>query len=81
MATHVDVLRQALGLCAEDRASLAAELLDSLGDHGFEDPDVAEAWKAELSRRYADYKAGRVETSTWDEVNALLVEAESQHAG
>jgi putative addiction module component (TIGR02574 family) len=71
MTTEVaELYEKASGLSDEDRAELAGLLLQSL-DH---EPDegVEEAWAAEIERRMADYRAGRVKTIPWSEVRARL---------
>jgi len=52
------------------RAELASELLDSLEDISEEEADAL--WAAEGERRYAEYKAGRVDSVPADEVFARL---------
>lgn len=48
-----------LGLPTGERARLARLLLLSLDEQV--DDDVDQAWKKEAERRYADYRAGKVE--------------------
>ena len=53
----LDKLRaEALSLPAEQRAALAHDLIDSLDSPA--DPDAADAWDAEISRRLAEIDAG-----------------------
>ncbi|HEX7638225.1 MAG TPA: addiction module protein [Burkholderiaceae bacterium] len=54
-----DLARQARELALEDRERLVDELLDSLSESGVAALDPA--WEAELARRVADIRAGRVE--------------------
>lgn len=61
---------QASHLPAEDRAELAGKLLESIEDSP--DEGVEEAWAAEIERRMADYRAGRIQTIPWSEVRAYL---------
>ncbi len=61
---------QAAELPAEDRAELAGLLLESLEEE--RDPGVEDAWAAEVARRMADYRAGRVKTVSWTELRAHL---------
>ena len=50
---------QALQLSVQRRAGLARRLLESLDEEASEDPEaVAQAWKAEIERRVARYRAG-----------------------
>jgi putative addiction module component (TIGR02574 family) len=64
------VLAEALRLDAQSRAQLAAELLASLD--GPSDPDAELAWQAEIERRVADLKAGKVKLEPWDEVKRRI---------
>lgn len=57
-----DVLAEALELPPEERARIAAELLDSL-DYAQE--DVEAAWAAEIQRRVAQARAGDLESTDW----------------
>ena len=54
----------ALLLPPEERARLAERLLASLDI----DPEIEEAWAAEVKKRLADWEAGRVKEYTLDEV-------------
>ena len=60
-ATH-DLLAEALELPADERARIAAELLESL-DYAREDIDAA--WTAEIQRRVAQARAGELESTDW----------------
>jgi putative addiction module component (TIGR02574 family) len=72
MSTVIDDLfAQASVLSDEDRATLAARLLESL-DPSEPDEGVEEAWAAEIARRMDDYRAGRAKTIPWSEVRARL---------
>jgi putative addiction module component (TIGR02574 family) len=64
------VLADALRLDAQSRAQLAAELLASLD--GPSDPDAESAWQAEIERRVADLKAGKVKLEPWDQVKRRI---------
>jgi len=63
-----ELYEKASQLPAEDRAELAGLLIESIE----EEPDegVEEAWAAEIERRMAEYRAGRVKTIPWAEVRA-----------
>lgn len=65
-----ELYEKASELTSDDRAELAGRLLESIE----EEPDegVEEAWAAEIERRMADYRAGRVRTIPWAEVRAQL---------
>lgn len=71
MANSVDELyERATELSPNERAELAGRLLQSIDDAA--EPGVEEAWAAEIGRRLADYRAGRVKTVAWSEVRARL---------
>lgn len=57
-----DLLTQALELPLDERAELAAELLESL--HSAED-EVESAWAAEIQERVAAARAGELESTDW----------------
>jgi len=69
-----ELYEQASQLPAEDRAELAGRLLESIEDPP--DEGVEEAWAAEIERRMAEYRAGRVKTIQWSEVRAHLHRAD-----
>ena len=61
---------QAQDLSATERADLASFLLDSLGP----DAAVEDAWRAEIARRVAAVRAGRVTGRPLDDVLTELHE-------
>jgi putative addiction module component (TIGR02574 family) len=61
-----DIAAEALELPLTERAELASQLLDSLDDLTDEDSD--RLWAAEAERRYAEYKAGNIESVSAEEV-------------
>ena len=65
------VLEEALGLSEEDRADLAASLIESLD--ATVDPSVEEAWRVEVERRLHELDSGRAQTVPWTEVRAELL--------
>lgn len=69
-----ELYEKASELPPEDRAELAGMLLESIDDAAEE--GVAEAWAAEIEKRMADYRAGRVRTIPWSEVRARLHRAD-----
>ena len=71
-ATH-EVLRSALALSEEERAELAALLIESLDAKVEMDAEVAEQWRAELGRRTAAIDNGTVKTIPWEEVKRRLL--------
>jgi putative addiction module component (TIGR02574 family) len=64
------VLEEALGLPPEERADIAAGLLDSLDGH--EDEGVEEAWAEEIARRMQEVESGAVKTIPWAEARRRL---------
>jgi putative addiction module component (TIGR02574 family) len=66
----VDILKEALALPSEERAALAASLLDSLDTDVDEDADAA--WAIEVNRRVTELDAGVVKTIAWAEVRRRL---------
>ena len=61
---------RAIDLSPEDRAELAGLLLQSIEEPA--DEGVEEAWAAEIERRLAEYRAGRVKSIPWSEARAYL---------
>ena len=64
-----ELYERASRLPAEERAELAGRLLESIDEP---EEGVEEAGAAEVERRMADYRAGRVRTIPWSEVRARL---------
>ena len=72
MSTHITELFEKASILSEkDRATLAGLLIESLESEV--DPDVEEAWRAEIERRVAELDAGTVETVPWEVVKAKLL--------
>jgi putative addiction module component (TIGR02574 family) len=65
------LLQQALRLPAPERASLAAELIDSL--EGDADPGAEEAWGREIARRIRDYETGECQPIPWDQARQMIL--------
>jgi putative addiction module component (TIGR02574 family) len=65
-----ELYEKAAELTAADRAELAGMLLESIEEQS--EVGVEAAWAAEIERRMADYRAGRVKTIPWSEVRAAL---------
>ena len=64
-----ELLREALTLPLDERASVAAELLASLDDAEGEHPsDVEAAWAAEIERRARRVLAGETTGTPWEDV-------------
>jgi putative addiction module component (TIGR02574 family) len=64
------ILDQARLLPPIHRAALAASILESLD--GEPEPDAERAWEAELDRRQAELKEGRVRAVPWDEARKQM---------
>ncbi|HLK04356.1 MAG TPA: addiction module protein [Candidatus Acidoferrum sp.] len=65
-----EILKQALELSVEERADLAAQILDSLDSS--DDPEVQASWQAEIERRMADLDSGAVQPISHDEFQRRL---------
>jgi len=61
-----ELLRKALALPAEDRATLAGTLLDSLDTAT--DVSCEEAWNDEIANRIEGLASGKATTVSWEEV-------------
>jgi len=64
------ILREALSLPPKARADLAGTLLHSLDV--VDDPDVEEAWAAEIERRIKDVESGKSQLIPWTQVRRRL---------
>ena len=64
-----DLLNEALELPLDERAKMAAELLESLDDA---EEDVQAAWAAEIEERVAAARAGEIESTDWRTVLARV---------
>ena len=60
-----ELLKKALTLSPEDRATLAGSLLESLEEA---EEGVEEAWNEEIARRVEEFEAGKAKTIPWEEV-------------
>jgi len=65
-----ELFKQALELSVEERADLAAQILESL--EASDDPSVQAAWQAEIERRMADVDSGAVKPISLDEFQRRL---------
>ena len=64
------MLREALQLPPKARADIAGTLLRSLDTT--EDPNVEEAWAAEIDRRVAEVDSGKVKLVAWEQTRRRL---------
>ena len=72
MNARVDhLLDQALALAPSERSALLLALLDNL--EGEDDAGVSEAWARELDRRRSDWRAGRVQSVSWEHAKRRLI--------
>ena len=62
----LELLREALTLSDEERAELAASLIDSLDTNV--DAGAESAWNREITRRIEDLDSGKANTVPWEEV-------------
>jgi putative addiction module component (TIGR02574 family) len=71
MAPDVEeILNAALKLNDEEKAALAASLLESLDPQV--DDDVEGAWQAEIQKRLHEVETGTVSLVPWSEVRKML---------
>jgi len=61
-STNRELLKQALELPLDERARMAADLLESLSET---EADVEEAWTNEIRSRVAAARAGEIESTDW----------------
>lgn len=71
MAQANKVLEEALALPADERARVAARLIDSLDPA--DEPDVDAAWRGEVTRRVRELDDGTVETVDWLEARRQIL--------
>jgi putative addiction module component (TIGR02574 family) len=72
----LELLQQALSLTEEERADLAASLLNTLD--GSPDPNAESLWQEEIARRASDLDSGKAKTTPWQDVQSQ-VSAALQH--
>ncbi|AGP33243.1 hypothetical protein BE04_34420 [Sorangium cellulosum] len=77
MSDVEDVLVAALRLSAEDRAAVAAALIQSLDEPEQTTEEVEAAWAEELQQRLADVDAGVVTPVPWPEARRRILAAAS----
>jgi len=61
-----DLLQKALALPENERAELAGNLISSLDATVDQDADAS--WQQEVARRLHEVQSGKVETSSWEDV-------------
>ncbi|MGK3982812.1 addiction module protein [Sorangium sp. So ce136] len=75
MSDVENVLVAALRLSAEERAALAAELIQSLDEPEQATEGVEAAWADEIQQRLADVDAGVVTPVPWPEARRRILAA------
>ena len=65
-----EVVQEALALNEDDRAEVAARLLDSLEQ---EDTEAEDVWVAELERRAEELESGAVQGIPWEDLRDRLM--------
>ena len=64
-----ELFEEAQTLSPEERAILALQLLDSVGEP---ETQIEQAWRQEVRRRLQDIDAGRAKLATWDEAKERI---------
>jgi len=72
------LLNDAMRLPDEQRAALAAALIESLDDGVDEDAEVA--WSVEIARRLREVKSGHVKTIPWPQARKMIAADEPPDA-
>jgi putative addiction module component (TIGR02574 family) len=70
--TTRELYKKASELSAEERVELAGLLLESIEDQDAPRAEIERAWTTEMERRLAEYRAGRMETVSWEDLRAHL---------
>ena len=65
-----DLLKKALTLPANERATLAGSLIDSLEE--VDEASAQDAWNDEIARRIEELDSGKAKTISWDEVRRRI---------
>ena len=66
-----EILKEALALPPDARASIADSLLDSLDQEV--EAGASEEWEREIQRRIAEVESGAVKTISWSDAREHLV--------
>jgi putative addiction module component (TIGR02574 family) len=72
-----ELLNDAMRLPDEQRAALAAALIESL-DHGVNE-DAEAAWSVEIARRLRDVESRNVKTIPWPQARQIIAADEPPH--
>ena len=65
-------MQDALGLPEQERAEIAARLIESLDARDSDAAGVEEAWAVEIERRCAALDTGTTGTTAWDDVRRQI---------
>lgn len=65
-----DLLKKALTLPAQDRATLAGSLIDSLDEA--DEMSAQNDWNDEITRRIEELDSGKAKTIEWDEMKRRI---------
>ena len=65
------ILEEALALPPDERADVAATILESLDEP--EDEGVEQAWAEEIQRRIQEVESGAVKTISWSEARGRIL--------
>lgn len=65
-----ELLKKALTLPANERATLAGSLIDSLEE--VDEASAQDAWHEEIARRIEELDSGKAKTIPWDEVRRRI---------
>jgi hypothetical protein len=68
--TAEEILKHALELNEQERASVAGVLIESL--HCDAEPGAAEAWDRVIEKRALELESGSVQTRSWSDVRQRL---------
>ena len=66
MTQTTKILERAMALSPQERADLAASLIDSLR------PEIDASWESEIARRVEEIEDGTVQMLSWSEVRQRL---------
>lgn len=66
----LEILDKALALTEEERADIAASLVESLDPAV--DADAESAWQQEITRRAAQLDSGKAKTIPWEKVQSQV---------
>jgi putative addiction module component (TIGR02574 family) len=77
--TKADIVELAKKLPHDELAGLVDELMEILDSGPPGPPMTPEELRAELDRRWEEYKSGKVKMVTWEEIKAELRQQRTAH--